>query len=269
MDHVAALNPDAYCTTLFCATIDRTTGTIRYSRAGHPPAILVRADGGTELLDGACGVPLATFDLGRPEATASLAPGDTLLLYTDGLVERRGNTLDAGIGKARDVLSRTHHRTPAEIADSLAEQLLGDDHDDDVAYLIYQHPLSAGSGVTTTIPAHPDQLATLRHTLRRWLAACGVEERITHELVLAVGEAASNAVEHAYLDSDPGSIAVTLDHRADELYLMVRDHGSWRTDRAPGPRGRGLEIIEKLTDAAVVESDEQGTVVRLRKKLPL
>ncbi|MGH3995534.1 MAG: ATP-binding SpoIIE family protein phosphatase, partial [Pseudonocardiaceae bacterium] len=205
MDDVAALIPDALCTTLLCAIIDRTTGTMRYSCAGHPPAIVARADGRTELLDVARSVPLATVDVARPEATAVLAPGDTVLLYTDGLVERRNIVLDTGIGRARDLLAQTHHLAPAEIADCFAEQLLSDGHDDDVAYLLYQHPLGVGRTVTAAVPARLEQLAPLRRTLRQWLTATAVDQHTAQELVLAVGEAVTNAIEHAYLDSEPGS----------------------------------------------------------------
>ncbi|HEX8761044.1 MAG TPA: SpoIIE family protein phosphatase [Pseudonocardiaceae bacterium] len=269
MDHVAALIPDAVCTTLLCAIIDRTTGTMIYSCAGHPPAIVARADGRTELLDGARSVPLATVDVARPEATAVLATGDTVLLYTDGLVERRNIILDTGIGRARDLLAQTHHLAPAEIADCLAEKLLGDGHDDDVAYLLYQHPLGVGRTVTATVPARLEQLAPLRRTLRQWLTATAVDQHTAQELVLAAGEAVTNAVEHAYLDSEPGSVELTVSRDAEELHLEVRDHGRWRTIPAPGPRGRGLKMMDKLTDAVTVDIDDHGTTVRLRKRLPL
>ena len=269
MDHVAALIPDAVCTTLFCAIIDRDTGTMRYSRAGHPPAIVARADGRTELLDGARSVPLATVDVARLEATAVLAPGDTLLLYTDGLVERRNVLLDTGIGHAREVLAQAQDLAPTEIADRLAEELLSDGHDDDVAYLLYQHPLEVGRTVTTTVPAHLQQLAVLRRTLRQWLIATVVDQHTAQELVLAVGEAVTNAIEHAYLDSEPGSVELTVSRYPEELHFEVRDHGRWRTIPAPGPRGRGLKMMEKLTDAVTVDIDDHGTTVQLCKRLLL
>jgi PAS domain S-box-containing protein len=269
MDHVAALIPDAVCTTLLCAIIDRTTGTMIYSCAGHPPAIVARADGRTELLDDARSVPLATVDVARPEATAVLATGDTVLLYTDGLVERRNIVLDTGISRARDVLAQTHHLAPAEIADCLAEQLLSDGHDDDVAYLLYQHPLGVGRTVTATVPARPEQLAILRRTLRQWLSATAADQNTAHELLLAAGEAVTNAVEHAYLDSEPGSVELTVSRYAEELHLEIRDHGRWRTIPAPGPRGRGLKMMKKLTDAVTVDIDDHGTTVRLHKRLLL
>ena len=269
MDHVAGLIPDAVCTTLFCAIINRATGTMGYSCAGHPPAIVARADGRTELLDGARSVPLATVDVARLEATAVVAPGDTVLLYTDGLVERRNVLLDAGIGRAREVLAQAHHAAPTEIADRLAEELLSDGHDDDVAYLLYQHPLGVGRTVTTTVPARLEQLAVLRRTVRQWLTATAVDQHTAQELVLAVGEAVTNAVEHAYLDSEPGSVELTVSRYSEELRLEVRDHGRWRTIPAPGPRGRGLKMMEKLTDAVTVDIDDHGTTVRLCKRLLL
>jgi anti-sigma regulatory factor (Ser/Thr protein kinase) len=212
---------------------------------------------------------LATVDVARPEATAVLATGDTVLLYTDGLVERRNIVLDTGISRARDVLAQTHHLAPAEIADCLAEQLLSDGHDDDVAYLLYQHPLGVGRTVTVTVPARLEQLARLRRTLRQWLTATAVDQDTAYELVLAAGEAVTNAVEHAYLDSEPGNVELTVSRHAEELQLEVRDHGRWRTIPAPGPRGRGLKMMEKLTDAVTVDIDDHGTTVRLRKRLLL
>jgi PAS domain S-box-containing protein len=140
MDRVAALIPGASFTTVFCAILDRGSGAVCYSCAGHLPAIVASADGGTKLLDDARGVPLATTNVARPEAGTMLAPGDTVLLYTDGLVERRRCSLDDGIDRAREILADTHHLAPAAIAERLAEQLVDDGHDDDVAYLIYQHP---------------------------------------------------------------------------------------------------------------------------------
>ena len=140
MDRVAALIPGASFTTVFCAILDRGTGAVCYSCAGHLPAIVASADGGTKLLDDARGGPLATTNVARPEAGTMLAPGDTALLYTDGLVERRRCSLDDGIDRAREILADTHHLAPTAIAERLAEQLVDDGHDDDVAYLIYQHP---------------------------------------------------------------------------------------------------------------------------------
>lgn len=144
LDAFAERIPDARCSTMFCALIDPHRATVSYSSAGHPPAILDQGapdDGDRfELLERAQSVPLAVLDgVQRPQATAMLPPGSTLLLYTDGLVERRGQSIDVGIKAAAAVLAGARSVTPAECASQLAGQLVGAAHDDDVAFLLYRH----------------------------------------------------------------------------------------------------------------------------------
>ena len=139
LDRFAALIPGALCSTVFCGIVDPKAGTLRYSGAGHPPAIVVDADGGSRLLEDACSLPLAVQDeLERPEADVVLAPGSTLLLYTDGLIERRDQDLDEGIARALEILVNGRTLPPAELADLLTKRLLADAPDDDVAILLYQ-----------------------------------------------------------------------------------------------------------------------------------
>src|SRR6476661_7541893 len=81
--------------------LDPATGSLRYSSAAHPPGIVVHPDGNVVLLDGARSLPLAIRqDAGRTDADYVLPPRSTLLLYTDGLVERRGQPLTGGITAA-------------------------------------------------------------------------------------------------------------------------------------------------------------------------
>jgi serine phosphatase RsbU (regulator of sigma subunit) len=139
LDRFAALVPGAAVSTVFCAVIDGDAGTLRYSSAGHPPAILVEADGRACFLEDAGSLPLAVQDdLERPEAEAVLTPGSTLLLYTDGLVERRDQVIDDGMDRAVEVVTGGRHLPPAELADRLTEQLLADAPNDDVAFLLYR-----------------------------------------------------------------------------------------------------------------------------------
>jgi serine phosphatase RsbU (regulator of sigma subunit) len=139
LDRFAALIPAAVCSTVFCGVVDSRAGTLRYSGAGHPPAIVVDADGGSRLLQDACSLPLAVQEnLQRPESEVALAPGSTLLLYTDGLIERRNEVLDEGIARAVDVLVEGRALPPEDLADLLTKRLLADAPDDDVAILLYQ-----------------------------------------------------------------------------------------------------------------------------------
>jgi len=141
LDRFAALVPGATCSTVFCAVVDPAAHTLRYSSAGHVPAIVVDADGSAEFLTAAGSLPLAVVDeLVRPERDVVLAPGSTLLLYTDGLVERRDQDLDQGMARAVVAVREGRALAPAALAEVLTDQLLSDAPDDDVAFLVYRSP---------------------------------------------------------------------------------------------------------------------------------
>jgi serine phosphatase RsbU (regulator of sigma subunit) len=139
LDRFAELVPGAAVSTVFCAVIDRERKTLRYSSAGHPPAILVQADGTSGLLEEASSLPLAVADgLVRPEIDVHLPDGATLLLYTDGLIERRNEAIDEGTARAVEVLRAARHLGAPHLAEVLTERLLADAPDDDVAFLLYR-----------------------------------------------------------------------------------------------------------------------------------
>ncbi|HEY9303811.1 MAG TPA: SpoIIE family protein phosphatase, partial [Mycobacterium sp.] len=105
LDRFAARLPGAHCTTAFCAVLSPDTGELVYSSAGHPPPILVYADGTMRTLDDGHTIPLGVRpDRPRPEAHVTVPARGTLLLYSDGLVERRGSPLDQGIARASAVV---------------------------------------------------------------------------------------------------------------------------------------------------------------------
>lgn len=141
LDTFAAQVPGAACSTVFCAVVDPRDGGLRYSSAGHLPAVLVTSDGALRLLEDAAGLPLAVAAAGpRPEAELTLAGGDTLLLYTDGLVERRDADLDEGVARAAAALTAARHLPPDQVVGALTGELLVGTRDDDVALLVYRRP---------------------------------------------------------------------------------------------------------------------------------
>jgi anti-sigma regulatory factor (Ser/Thr protein kinase) len=119
--------------------------------------------------------------------------------------------------------------------------------------------------LTLELPAEPATLAQLRRALGRFLDRAGADAEDVFALTIAVGEAAANAVEHAY---GPGHATFTVDVelRGDEVLVTVRDAGRWRAPRAAG-RGRGLRLMEALADSVEIEHGEDGTAVHVARRL--
>ncbi|MER8094962.1 PP2C family protein-serine/threonine phosphatase [Streptomyces goshikiensis] len=113
-------------TTAVETCVDWDTHTITYSSAGHPPPALLHVDGTVEFLDQATDPPLGARPehIARPQATTTFTEGDTLVLYTDGLIERRHEDIDTGLSRLADSL--VHHRgtAPEALADALLLDLL-------------------------------------------------------------------------------------------------------------------------------------------------
>ncbi|MES5820481.1 SpoIIE family protein phosphatase [Streptomyces sp. RG80] len=121
--HVVA---GAESATVVITFVDFAARTISYSSAGHLPPALVHADGRVEFLDAATDPPLdASPDpVPRPQATTTFADGATLVLYTDGLVERRREDIDTGLERLADALVRHRSADPETLADAVLRELL-------------------------------------------------------------------------------------------------------------------------------------------------
>ncbi|MEV0220055.1 SpoIIE family protein phosphatase [Streptomyces sp. NPDC050704] len=131
----------ALATTAVQAVINRTDHTITYSRAGHPPPLLAHADGTVEILDSVTDPPLGACDdtLPRTEATAPYTPGATLILYTDGLIERRDEDIDTGLNRLTNSLKHHHALAPEPLADAILTDLVPSPRrgpDDDTALVV-------------------------------------------------------------------------------------------------------------------------------------
>ncbi|MFJ7132521.1 PP2C family protein-serine/threonine phosphatase [Streptomyces fungicidicus] len=126
-------------TTVVKALVDPTSRLIIYSSAGHPPPILLSSDGTSTLLDQATDPPLAVRPqhVPRPQASATYCSGDTLVLYTDGLIERRYEDIYAGIDRLTEALGQCGDLAPELLADSLLARLgLAGGGRDDIALVV-------------------------------------------------------------------------------------------------------------------------------------
>ncbi len=124
------------------SVIDIPAGTVTFSTAGHPPPLLRLPDGSVEKLDTANGMMIGvSSDLLGRVGNARFPPGSQLVMYTDGLVERRDRPLDAGIDEAiAHLASISRHLAPNQVIESLLGVLIGDNvADDDIAILVVEH----------------------------------------------------------------------------------------------------------------------------------
>ncbi|MCU1496058.1 MAG: SpoIIE family protein phosphatase [Acidimicrobiales bacterium] len=137
MDRFAASVPGAACATMVCSIVDLGARTITYATAGHPAALLVGKDGTTWLSECA-GMPLAidVVDGQRSQAVATFEPDDLLVLYTDGLVERRDEDIDTGFERLRVAATSRRDQSVQELADGLLGDLLDPEGRDDVALVV-------------------------------------------------------------------------------------------------------------------------------------
>ena len=263
LDRFAAQLPGARCATIFCAILTPDTGELLYSGAGHPPPVLVRADGTTRLIDGALDLPLAVRpDLHRPEARVTLPPRATLLLYTDGLVERRRVSIDDGIDRAAGLLRDGR----ADALDDLADHLVSDlvpagGYGDDVVVLLYRQP----APLEMHFNARVDNLADSRAALRSWLAKAGVQPDQAVNVLIAAGEAVANAIEHGHRDQPDGIVTLRATAVGDQLQVCVTDTGQWKQpqSKSDNGRGRGITLMRALMHDCIVHHGSTGTTVHL------
>ncbi|GBE64158.1 hypothetical protein MFM001_06200 [Mycobacterium sp. MFM001] len=261
LDVAAEFIPDAFCTTVFLAILDTASGELCYSSAGHLPAVLVAPHGEPTLLSNAQSVPIAVHGRGpRRQAAVTVAPGSTLMLYTDGLVERRDASIDDGIARVAEVVAAGMSLSADGVADAaLAEMAPPDGYDDDVAIVVYRRPyrpLSIETGADAV------ELADIRHRLIAWARESAVPEDLCADIVLAVNEACANSIEHAYRGHEPGMVRVDASCDGAEVRVRIVDSGSWKTAPAdPGNRGRGLMLIRAVSDWLEMDCTSSGTTV--------
>jgi PAS domain S-box-containing protein len=266
MDRFASSVPGGECATVFCGILDPGTGELRYSSAGHPPGIVIHPDGCVDLLEEARSLPLAIrADTGRTEASYTLPPRSTLLLYTDGLVERRGQPVTEGILAAGAAVSEGFGTDPASLED-LAEQIMtglapAGGYEDDVALVLYHHP----TPLDLSFSAESEQLASVRAQLRGWLRSCGIGARIAQDVLVAAGEAIANAIEHGHRSRPGEQVRLRAISTANQLRLTITDSGRWQAN-PPGDRslrGHGIALMRTLMQQVTIEPGPSGTTVDL------
>ncbi|MBY8880081.1 SpoIIE family protein phosphatase, partial [Actinacidiphila acidipaludis] len=267
LDRFAVTVPRALCTTVFCGVLDQERGVLSYSSAGHPPAILARPDGTADLLEEGRSLPLAIRPgRTRPQAECVLPARATLLVYTDGLVERRRRSLDEGIEQAVRAVQHGSGAGLEELATRIMTELAPPGgYDDDVALLVYRHP----GPLEVAFPADSSQLAPVRKALRGWLGQCELPRDTVQNVLVAAGEACANAIEHGHRDRPDGTVVLRAETFAHTLRLTVTDTGRWQPPqpRPSGHRGRGIILMRALMEHVTVSSGPGGTTVDMHTRI--
>jgi anti-sigma regulatory factor (Ser/Thr protein kinase) len=240
---------------------------LTYSSAGHPPGIVVLPDGEIRLLDDGRAPSLAVEPgIPRRDAEFRLPGRSTLLLYTDGLVERRRRGIDTGIALAGQAAAAGREATVAGLADQLMTGLLPPGgNEDDAALLLYRHPRP----LELSCPAQTSQLAPSRAALRDWLARCDLPRQTIQDVVIATGEAFANAIEHGRAGVGGHEIRLTGAATPARLHLTVRDNGRW-PDPRPGAaayRGHGIPLMRAVMSEVTITPGPMGTRVDLQLRI--
>ncbi|MFH8371628.1 SpoIIE family protein phosphatase [Streptomyces sp. NPDC018031] len=271
------LDTDRFATCAY-AEVDLQGGTAHLVRAGHIDPLLRHHDGSCRRLPVAGGLPLglsAEFHrLEYPVTTVELGPGETLLLGTDGLVERPGADLDDGI----QLLTRAIEEGPEDpeaLADTLCALAGERGGEDDLALLLLrrrggERPQAAGRLQQHVTPGDPEALSSARHMIRAALRSWGIGQR-ADDIELAADELMTNALLH----TDGGAIVTVrmLTGAERRLRIDVEDTSSTlprrREPGESGVSGRGLMLVDQLADVWGVESRGSGKCVWCEFAVPV
>jgi anti-sigma regulatory factor (Ser/Thr protein kinase) len=249
--------------------LDPDHATAELAIAGHPPPLLRRPDGSIVLLEEPRGPLLGMAAIGtRLTAHHPVEPGSTLVLYTDGLVERRGESIDVGLARLADVVAAAPPELHPEGLCDLVLQRLGEGKPapDDVTLLILAFERVA-TRLRHQFPARLEMLRVIRTEVRSWLGANEVTAAAAADIVLACDEACASAIEHVSSPSGPGLIDLTLEAGVDGVLVSVSDHGEW-TDVERAGQERGLQIMTSLMADVEIVSTPGGNTVTMRYREP-
>ncbi|MFI1972389.1 protein phosphatase [Streptomyces cinnamoneus] len=262
------LETDRFATCTY-AEADLTTGVVQLVRAGHIDPLLRHTDGTCRRLPVSGGLPLGlSAEFGRidyPVTTVELDPGETLMMFTDGLVEQPGSDLDEGMRRLSGLVREGPYDLD-KLADLLCDVVGERVGEDDMAVLLLRRhgPATRGGGRLQQhiAPADPDGLSAGRHMIRAAVRAWGARER-SDEVELVADELVTNALLHT-----DGAAVVTIRMITGperRVRVEVEDKSSAlprrREPGESGVSGRGLLLVDRLADVWGVEPRGTGKSV--------
>jgi GAF domain-containing protein/anti-sigma regulatory factor (Ser/Thr protein kinase) len=250
--------------TVLYGIVDARSDILQMASAGHLPPLLRRTSptgppAEVTFIDVPPGAPLG-LDGDRHTVDVKLSAGDTVLLISDGVVERRGQTIDVGLAALARAVAEAGSGDPRNLCALLSRAVPGST-DDDVAVLALEYASAPSRSASLQLPAEPTAPARLRRWLASQLRSWQVSEEVSDAAVLCASELATNALLHA------GTPArVDIDLSPERLLVAVSDHGTRGSvtltqTEALSSRGRGLGMVEALADAWGTDPTHRGSTV--------
>ncbi|WLQ44596.1 SpoIIE family protein phosphatase [Streptomyces laculatispora] len=244
--------------TCLYAIYDAVTGRCSIARAGHPGPALVLPDGTVEFPEIPAGLPLGIGGMPFETVELEVPEGSRLVLYTDGLIERRGRDIDDGLEQLRRALA-DRDRTPEETCDDVLETMLPTRPGDDVALLVARtRTLDPARRVQWEVAPDASAVSGVRKEATRWLADQGLdEEGFVTELILS--ELVTNAIRYG---SEPITVRLLYDRA---LICEVSDcsstspHLRYATTTDEG--GRGLFLVAQFAERWGTRYTARGKVI--------
>jgi PAS domain S-box-containing protein len=273
-DDLAQGPEEALIATVVYAVYDPEQRKLTIASAGHPPPVLLEPaepgqsgplcgalpGGRTRVLSTDSGAPIGVGGVPFTAIEFTVAPGDLLMLYTDGLVESRTADIDVGIDRVRRVLERPH-ASVEEACETVIGTLEQGQEPDDVAVLLARlggAPQDRTAG--WTLPAEPSAVGRARRLLRSTMQDWRLDDASAETAQLLVSELVTNSVRYAV-----APIGLRLVRRPDRLLVEVadplpdppRERRAGRSDEG----GRGLQLVRRLADRWGTRAHGPGKVV--------
>jgi serine phosphatase RsbU (regulator of sigma subunit) len=249
------------------AVFDAVSGTCEVASAGHLPPLLVSPDGEPEFLDVAPAPPLGIGSGPVHTRVFKIRDGSLLVLYTDGLVERRTADIDEGLTRLRDTFGPGSTARPLEeLCKATLAGVYADHQRDDIAVLMARlRRLTPDQHVTWKLASELTSARRARMLVRRRLRRWGLAELIPTAELLA-SELVTNAVRYAQ-----GSIALRLVREGGLVCEVLDDSAALPRLRHAGDedeRGRGLQVVSQLAQHWGARRTPSGKVVWCELPLP-
>ncbi|KUJ64045.1 histidine kinase [Streptomyces albus subsp. albus] len=251
--------------TCLYAIYDPVSRRCTMARAGHPPPALVHQDGTVEFVDLPGGPPLGLGGLPFETAEFDLPEGSSVVLYTDGLIEKRDRDIDAGLELLRASLS-VPGRTPEQTCQAVLGDLLQERQGDDVALIVARtRVLPAERIAEWWVPAEPSEVAAVRAAVARQLAVWELAEAaFSTELILS--ELVTNAIRYG---AGPIRVRLLCDRT---LICEVSDASNTsphlRYAATTDEGGRGLFLVSQFAERWGTRYTPEGKVIWTEQPLP-